>query len=46
MRTQKGEWLKTLAGFGGGTTQICLENEVGGDRESHQMLLEGITSVN
>ena len=31
-----------------GTTQICLENEgMGrGDRESHQKLLGGITSVN
>ena len=30
-----------------GTTQICLENEDmgGGDRESHQLLLGGITSV-
>ena len=30
-----------------GTTQICLENEdMGkGDRESHQKILEGITSV-
>ena len=31
-----------------GTTQICLENEgmgMGGDRESHQNLLGGITSV-
>ena len=44
----KGGSLKTLEGFRGGTTQICLgneENEGGGDRESHQMLLGGITSV-
>ena len=32
--------------FFGGGTQICLENEdMGGGRESHQMLLRGITSV-
>ena len=41
--------MKTLEAFRGGTTQICLENEDmvggGGDRESHQMLLGGITSV-
>ena len=39
--------MKTLEAFRGGTTQMCLENEdmVGGDRESHQMLLGGITSV-
>ena len=39
--------MKTLEGFRGGTTQICLENEdmCEGDRESHQKLLEGITSV-
>ena len=49
---KRGESLKTLEGFGGGTTQICLENEdIGGgggggeDRESHQMLLGGITAV-
>ena len=45
LRTQKGGSLKTLEGFRGGTTQICLENGdmwwcggVGGgvDRESHQ----------
>ena len=39
LRTQKGRSLKTLEGFIGGTTQICLENEDmgeggGGDRES------------
>ena len=38
--------MKTLEGFRRGTTQICLENEdMGEDRESHQMLLGGITSV-
>ena len=44
--------LKSLEGVRGGTTQICLENEgmgeVGGggeNRESHQKLLGGITSV-
>ena len=46
----KGGSLKTLEGFKGGTTQICLENKDmwgggGGDRESHQKLLGGITSV-
>ena len=46
MRTQKGGSLKTLEGFRGGTTQICLENKdmgrgVGEDRESHQMLSGG-----
>ena len=46
LRTQKGRSLKTLEGFRGGTTQIWLENEdMVGDRESHQMLLGGITSV-
>ena len=31
LRTQKGGSLKTLEGFRGGTTQICLENEdIGG----------------
>ena len=29
-----------------GTTQICLENgDMGGNRESHQMLLGGVTSM-
>lgn len=38
--------LKNLEGFRRETTQICLENEdVEGDRESHQTLLGGITSV-
>ena len=42
----KGGIIETLEGFKGGTTQIRLENEdMGGDRESHQMLLGGITSV-
>ena len=44
----KGGSLKTLEGFKGRTTQICLENEDGGrggDRESHQKLLGGITSM-
>ena len=45
----KGGSLKTLEGFKEGTTQICLENKDmwggGGDRESHQKLLGGITSV-
>ena len=43
----RGGGLKTLAGFRGGTTQICLKNEDvgGGDPESHQKLLGGITSV-
>ena len=43
-----GGGLKTLAGFRGGTTLICLKNEDvggGGDPESHQKLLGGITSV-
>ena len=43
-----GDQRKTLETFRGGTTQICLENEdmvPRGDRESHQMLLGGITSV-
>ena len=40
----KGGSLKTLEGFIGGTTQICLENEDlgGGKRESHQTLLGGL----
>ena len=39
--------LKTLAGFRGGTTQICLKDEDvgGGDPESRQKSLGGITSV-
>ena len=40
--------VTTLEGFRGRTTQICLENEdMGGgwDRESHQKLSGGITSV-
>ena len=43
----KGGIIETLEGFKGGTTKIRLENEDmgGGDRESHQMLLGGITSV-
>ena len=42
LRTQKGESLKTLEGFRGGTTQVCLENEdVVGGRESHQTFLGG-----
>ena len=46
MRTQKRGSLKTLEGFRGETTQICLENEDmgrggGGDRKSHQMLSGG-----
>ena len=44
LRTQKGGSLKTLEGFRGGTTQICLENEDiggGGGRKSHQMLSGG-----
>ena len=38
---------KTSEGFRVGITQTCLENEDGGggDRESHQKLLGGITSV-
>ena len=36
---------ENFARIQGGTTQICLENEDLGDRESHQMLLRGITSV-
>ena len=46
-RTQKRGSLKTWEGFRVGTTQICLENEDAGkeDRESHQKLLGGITSV-
>ena len=46
-RTQKARSLKTLEGFRGGTSQICLENEDmgGGDRQSHQRLLGGITSM-
>ena len=46
LTTQKGGLLKNLEGFRRETTQICLENEdVEGDRESHQTLLGGITSV-
>ena len=40
--------MKTLEGFRGETAQIFLENKDmggGGDRESHQKLLGGITSV-
>ena len=41
-----GRW-KVWKDSEGGTTQICSENEeMGGDRESHQKLLGGITSVN
>ena len=43
-----GGGLKTLAGFRGGTTQICLKDEDvggGGDPESRQKSLGGITSV-
>ena len=41
-RILRGGSLKTLEGFRGGTTQICAENEdMGGIRESHQMLLGG-----
>ena len=36
---------ENFARIQGGTTKICLENEDLGDRESHQMLLRGITSV-
>ena len=47
MRTQKGGLLKTLEGFRGGTTQMCLENEdmgeIGG--KSSNVVLGGITSV-
>ena len=47
---QKGESLKNLEGFRGGTTQIWLENKGmgegrGGDRENGQKLLGAITSV-
>ena len=45
LRTQKGGSLKTLEGFRGGTTQICLEYEDmggGGNRESHQKSLGGL----
>ena len=47
MGEQKGGSLETLEGFSGVTTQICLEKEDmgGGDRESHQKLLGGVTSV-
>ena len=47
MRTQKGGSLKTLEGFRGGTTQMCLENEgFGGIRgKSSNVVLGGITSV-
>ena len=42
-----GGGLKTLAGFRGGATQICLKDEDvgGGDPESRKKLLGGITSV-
>ena len=44
LRNQKGESLKTLKGFKGGTTQIYLENEdKGGDRESHQKVITGFS---
>ena len=37
--------LKTVEGFRGGTTQICLENEdMGGSRKSAKVI-RGITSV-
>ena len=37
--------LKTVEGFRGGTTQICLENEdMGGSRKSSKVI-RGITSV-
>ena len=47
MRTQKGGSLKTLEGFRGGTLKFAWNDEdmEGGDRESRQMLLGGITSV-
>ena len=42
MRTQEGGSLKTLEGFRGGTTQICLENEDmgggGGSRKSSNVI--------
>ena len=40
-----GGTLKTVEGFRGGTTQICLENEdMGGSRKSSKVI-RGITSV-
>ena len=37
----KGGTLKTLEGFRGGTTQICLENEdMGGSRKSSKVIRE------
>ena len=44
----KGGSLKTLDGLRGGTTKFVWKMKTwggGGDRESHQMLLGGITSV-
>ena len=50
----KGEIAENFGRIQGGITQICLENDKGqdktdkrcrGDRESHQKLLGGITSV-
>ena len=40
MRTQEEGSLKTLEGFRGGTTQICLENEYmeGGSRKSSSVI--------
>ena len=40
MRTQEGGSLKTLEGFRGGTTQICLENEdmEGGSQKSSKVI--------
>ena len=44
LRNQKRESLKTLKGFKGATTQIYLENEdKGGDRESHQKVITGVS---
>ena len=49
MRTQKGGSLKTLEGFRGGTTQICLENKDmgtgGGRSRKSSNVIRGITSV-
>ena len=43
----KGGSLKTLDGLRGGTTKFVWKMKTWGvDRESHQMLLGGITSVN
>ena len=44
--TENPEWgaLKSLEGFRGGTTQICLENEdmgEGGDREKSSRVIRG-----